>query len=141
MASQTSSTTDPSFHHGTETPPAEPALPLGVADVPALPAIEAIKRPEPPFWTEHQRSISTVSYCSVHKSYRRQSISLDDNTENEAEEDHVVWAKCVTIENYTVVAGRGLGDWAPGTYVAWNCTVETLEGGSIKLIKRYNDQS
>lgn len=101
------------------------------------PTPAATKTPEPPFWTAHQRSISNVSYSSVHQKYRRPGISLEDNTETDAEENNVVWAKCVIIEDYAVIGGRSFGEWGPGTYVAWNCKVETLEGGVIKIIKRY----
>lgn len=134
--SQPAFTAEPSSDGDITRAPAEPTKISESPDPPVPSTAESLKRPPPPFWTEHQRSISTVSYCSVHKSYRRQGIALEDNTEIETEENNVVWAKCVTIEDYTIVAGRGLGDWAPGTYVVWNCTVETLDGGTIKLIKR-----
>ncbi|KAF2875005.1 Phox homologous domain-containing protein, partial [Massariosphaeria phaeospora] len=46
------------------------------------------------------------------------------------------WAKQVTIDDYVVVSGTAPG---LGAYVVWNCTVETLDGGPMKIIKRYSE--
>lgn len=47
-----------------------------------------------------------------------------------------LWARVVRIPSHTVVAGavRGVGD-----YVVWTCDVDTLDGGTIVLRKRYSE--
>lgn len=47
-----------------------------------------------------------------------------------------LWARVVRIPSHTLVAGtvRGVGD-----YVVWTCCVDTLDGGTIVLRKRYSE--
>lgn len=52
------------------------------------------------------------------------TIRLEDHTEESSETYNSVWARSVTIDDFTVV-GAGVGP-ALGSYVVWNCTVETL---------------
>ncbi|KAF2146665.1 uncharacterized protein K452DRAFT_282841 [Aplosporella prunicola CBS 121167] len=88
----------------------------------------------PPYWGR-QRGASTWSYASVEE-HRADPISLQDNTVEGSEHDSAVWAKNVTIDSYVIVSGNvpGMGD-----YVVWNCTVETLDGGPMKIRKRYSE--
>lgn len=81
----------------------------------------------PPYWNAHQRTVSNISYCSVANQFRRPGITLEDHTEGPAEEAAVVWANGVTVDDWVVVGARGLGEWGPGSYVVWNCTLEMIE--------------
>lgn len=51
----------------------------------------------------------------------------------------VLWARDVRIQGYVVVEGRGLVGGlgvGAGSYVVWNCEVQTLDGGVVVLRKR-----
>jgi len=63
-------------------------------------------------------------------------IGLEDHTDEGSEQCKVLWAKSVTIDDYVVVGGTAPG---LGSYVVWNCTVETLDGGPMKIRKRYSE--
>jgi len=86
----------------------------------------------PPYWQIPMRSNSSPSDAAGQK----RAITLEDNTEETAEQYHALWAKSVNIDNYVVVGGAAP---AIGSYVVWNCTVETLNGGPITLRKRYSE--
>jgi len=86
----------------------------------------------PPYWQRHQRGESLISNDS-----RRLSnpfIKLVDNTDEPSEQSKGLWAKSAQIDEHVVVRGTapGIGD-----YVVWTCKVETLNGGTIILRKRY----
>ena len=63
-----------------------------------------------------------------------------------------LWAKSVKVDGYVVVSnesmtttnsvipnGIGLGGIGAGSYVVWHVTVTTLEGGDLKIRKRYSE--
>jgi len=86
----------------------------------------------PPYWQRHQRGESVISVDS-----RRLSspfIRLVDNTDQPSEQSKGLWAKSAQIDQHVVVRGTapGIGD-----YVVWTCKVETLNGGTMVLRKRY----
>ncbi|KAJ4319473.1 hypothetical protein N0V94_003897 [Neodidymelliopsis sp. IMI 364377] len=103
----------------------------------------ATARPErnsvvPPYWQRHERNASRMSSYASDAGAR---IVLEDHTDEGSEQCKVLWAKHVTIDDYVVVSGTapGLGAYSPGQYVVWNCTVETLDGGPMKIRKRYSE--
>lgn len=76
----------------------------------------------PPYWQTILRSDSSLSSNPSATSQKRMSgtIRLEDHTEENAEQYKAVWARSVTIDDFTVVGP------AVGSYVVWNCTIETL---------------
>ncbi|KAH6638156.1 PX domain-containing protein [Boeremia exigua] len=103
----------------------------------------ATARPErnsvvPPYWQRHERDSNRLSSYTSDAGAR---IVLEDHTDEGSEQCKVLWAKHVSIDDYVVVSGTapGLGAYAPGQYVVWNCTVETLDGGPMKIRKRYSE--
>ncbi|EDU46095.1 PX domain containing protein [Pyrenophora tritici-repentis] len=88
----------------------------------------------PPYWQQqHQRH----SYLSTYSADGHPTpISLEDHTDEGSDHCKVLWAKGVTIDDYVVVSGSAPG---LGAYVVWNCTVETLDGGPMKIRKRYSE--
>ncbi|KAJ4400557.1 hypothetical protein N0V91_008599 [Didymella pomorum] len=103
----------------------------------------ATARPErnsvvPPYWQRHERNGSRLSSYTSDAGAR---IVLEDHTDESSDQCKVLWAKHVTIDDYVVVSGTapGLGAYSPGQYVVWNCTVETLDGGPMKIRKRYSE--
>ena len=70
----------------------------------------------PPYW-RHQRADSL-------RSLRLAPITLEDHTEEPSDRSGSLWAKAVTIDDYVIVS---TGRTGVGTYVVYNCTVETLD--------------
>ncbi|KAL6159913.1 hypothetical protein ACJQWK_06105 [Exserohilum turcicum] len=89
----------------------------------------------PPYWQQRQRSASNRSTGSADNG-RPAPIGLEDHTDDGSEHCKALWAKGVTIDDYVVVSGTAPGI---GAYVVWNCTVETLHGGPMKIRKRYSE--
>ncbi|KAI9713775.1 MAG: PX domain-containing protein ypt35 [Chrysothrix sp. TS-e1954] len=87
----------------------------------------------PPYWHAHQRTVSNVSYTSVRGNRQPVPIVLEDNTEDQTGSSRDVWAKGVSIDDYTVVTGPTVG---AGSYVVWNCVVEMIDGSPFKIRKR-----
>ena len=84
-----------------------------------------------PYW-QHNRS---ASYASVDT--RPPPITLEDHTDGLSPSTSALWAKAVTIDDYTIV--RGSLSPAIGAYVVWNVNVLTLDGGPMKIRKRYSE--
>ncbi|KAH8429943.1 uncharacterized protein LDX57_007616 [Aspergillus melleus] len=86
----------------------------------------------PPYWTHH-RNASRASQASLD---RFPAITLEDHTEDpNSETSRGLWARSVSVNDYVVVQGKtGIG-----SYVVWNCTVQTLEGGPITIRMRYSE--
>ncbi|RAL13572.1 uncharacterized protein BO97DRAFT_404716 [Aspergillus homomorphus CBS 101889] len=86
----------------------------------------------PPYWTHH-RTASRISQTSLDQG---PAITLEDHTEDpECETSRGLWAKSVSVEDYVVVQGKtGIG-----SYVVWNCRVQTLDGGPITVRLRYSE--
>ena len=82
----------------------------------------------PPYWS-HRRY---ESYSSV-KNTRPPPIRLEDHTEEPSEQSGAVWAEGVTIDDYVLVGGS-----VPnvGSFVVWNCKIETLDVSPVALLSR-----
>ncbi|CBX95219.1 predicted protein [Plenodomus lingam JN3] len=91
----------------------------------------------PPYWRKHDRNPSRVSSYSTSDNGHPTPIGLEDHTDEGSDQCKVLWAKSVTIDDYVVVSGTAPG---LGAYVVWNCTVETLDGGPMKIRKRWVEQ-
>lgn len=85
----------------------------------------------PPYWS-HRRY---ESYSSV-KNTKPPPITLEDHTEESCEQSDCVWATGVSIDDHVLVSGT-----VPtvGSFVVWNCKIETVDGGSIVIRKRYSE--
>ncbi|KAF2742597.1 Phox-like protein [Sporormia fimetaria CBS 119925] len=94
----------------------------------------------PPYWKRNSSSVngggSGAANPSVESLVRPPPIQLEDHTDAGSEQCKALWAKRVTVDDYVIVGGTGPG---LGSYVVWNCTVETLDGGPMKIMKRYSE--
>lgn len=87
----------------------------------------------PPYWVQsHHRSFSNISVETITEG----AITLQDNTDGEDSKNKACWAKSVYIEDYVIVNGSRTNI---GAFVTWNITVETLQGGSMRIRKRYSE--
>ncbi|EPS31381.1 hypothetical protein PDE_06336 [Penicillium oxalicum 114-2] len=87
----------------------------------------------PPFWQRHERSVSRASLSSLAQS---RIIRLEDHTADpNSETSRGLWAKSVAITDHVVVQGKS----GVGSYVVWNCTIQTLDGGPIVVRMRYSE--
>jgi hypothetical protein len=86
----------------------------------------------PPYWQRHERNASYLSTYSADNG-RPTPIGLEDHTDEGSDHCKVLWAKGVTIDDYVVVGGTAPG---LGSYVVWNCTVETLDVSFPSRIER-----
>ncbi|QDS72965.1 hypothetical protein FKW77_008615 [Venturia effusa] len=92
----------------------------------------------PPYWHSRLRTASSLSSNSAARQKRMSgSIHLEDHTEESSATYNAVWARAVTVDDFTVV-GAGVGP-ALGSYVVWNCTIETLNGSTMRIRKRYSE--
>ncbi|XHG02550.1 hypothetical protein AWENTII_005898 [Aspergillus wentii] len=86
----------------------------------------------PPYWSHH-RNTSRASQASVDQS---PAITLEDHTEDpDSETSRGLWARSVSVDDHVVVQGKT----GVGAYVVWNCMIQTLEGGPIKIRMRYSE--
>ena len=75
----------------------------------------------PPYWRRHERNTSHVSQSSLRGAAR---ITLEDHTADpNSETSRGLWASSVTIDDHVIVRGMT----GVGSYVVWNCTVQTLD--------------
>lgn len=75
----------------------------------------------PPYW-RHSRNISHASHTSLDRSSGL--ITLEDHSEDPScDTSKGLWAKNVTIDDYTIVKGQS----GIGAYVVWICNIQTLE--------------
>lgn len=97
----------------------------------------ATPRPErnsivPPYWKRHEETDNSVSYNASAETISRPSpIQLEDHTDAGSEQCKALWAKSATIDDYVIVNGSTPG---LGSYVVWNCTVETLDVSLFRFI-------
>ncbi|KAH0562459.1 hypothetical protein GP486_002851 [Trichoglossum hirsutum] len=84
----------------------------------------------PPYWKDHRTDSDSAS-----ENLPPTLITLEDHTEEPSDKSTALWAKSVAIQDYVVVSGSRTG---VGAYVVWNCTVDTLEGGVMKIRKRFD---
>ena len=85
----------------------------------------------PPHWLHRRHE----SYASVIDN-KPPPIILLDHTEPSSEHHGAVWAKAIYIEDYVIVSGSVP---SVGSFVVWHCKIETLDGGSMILRKRYSE--
>jgi hypothetical protein len=84
----------------------------------------------PPYWElssangGNNRDKAISKHASVESLSRPSLIRLEDHTDEGSEQCKALWAKRVTIDDYVIVSGSAPG---VGSYVVWNCTVETLD--------------
>lgn len=85
-----------------------------------------------PIYWQHRRRESYLSIGTT----KPPPITLEDNTGSNSDINSPLWARAVAINDYTIVSGGvpGVGD-----YITWNCKIDTLDGGSIVVRKRYSD--
>ncbi|KAK4934581.1 hypothetical protein LTR10_024201 [Elasticomyces elasticus] len=86
----------------------------------------------PPYW-QHNRGASYSSNISLD---HRPAILLEDNTLTHSPTRSALWAKSIAIDDYVIVNGSTQGI---GSYVVWNCKVQTLDGGPMIIRKRYSE--
>lgn len=100
--------------------------PTSTAHTPVDSAASSIKsRPAssvvPPFWQRHERVVSRASLSSLAPGT---IIRLEDHTADpDSETSRGLWARSVVIEDFVVVRGKS----GVGSYVVWNCTIQTLD--------------
>jgi len=78
----------------------------------------------PPYWQRHDRNASRASQNSL-----MPGITLEDHTADESETSRGLWARSVSITDYSIVQGKT----GVGAYVVWNCTVHTLDVSRVFL--------
>ena len=85
----------------------------------------------PPYWLHHRHG----SFASAIDT-KPAPITLEDHTEEPSEQEGVVWAKGVYIEDHVVVSGNmpNVGD-----FVVWKCRIDTIDGSTIIVRKRYSE--
>ncbi|KAJ5157643.1 uncharacterized protein N7482_008743 [Penicillium canariense] len=87
----------------------------------------------PPYWQRHERAASRASQSSLAQS---RIIRLEDHTADpDSETSRGLWARSVAIDDHVVVQGMT----GVGSYVVWNCTIQTLDGGPITVRMRYSE--
>ncbi|KAK3671264.1 hypothetical protein LTR78_008899 [Recurvomyces mirabilis] len=86
----------------------------------------------PPYWTS--RNGRTLSYHSI-TGHQPHAILLEDHSEDHHEASQGCWARSVSVDDYTIIAGPS----GVGAYVVWHCTVGTLKGGDMEIRKRYSE--
>ncbi|KAF2435756.1 hypothetical protein EJ08DRAFT_717764 [Tothia fuscella] len=86
----------------------------------------------PPFW---KTNFHDEPAASVERRSNRSQIQLEDHTEEFSDQFRALWAKGVAVDDYIIIRGAvGFG-----AYVVWNCTVDILDGGSMKIRRRYSE--
>jgi len=78
----------------------------------------------PPYWQTRLQHNSTLGEPATVQKPNSGTIRLEDHTEETADNFKALWAKSVRIDDFTLV-GQGTAP-AIGSYVVWQCTVETL---------------
>ena len=86
----------------------------------------------PPYWQRGNSTLSILSssrpkdLTSSKKNRLSGPIRLFDNSEEEtSDQARACWAKSARIDDYVIVSGS-VSKAGLGSYVVWNCTVETL---------------
>ncbi|KAJ5591832.1 uncharacterized protein N7459_002201 [Penicillium hispanicum] len=87
----------------------------------------------PPYWQRHERNASRASQSSLARSA---PITLEDHTADpDSETSRGLWAQSVSIDDHVVVHGNA----GVGSYVVWNCRIQTLDGGPMVVRMRYSE--
>ena len=85
----------------------------------------------PPHWLHQRRE----SYASIIDD-RPAAITLEDHTEGPLADNDAVWAKAIYIEDYHLVSGNVP---SVGAFIVWHTKIETIEGTSMVIRKRYSE--
>jgi hypothetical protein len=85
----------------------------------------------PPYWHTRQRGNSSLS--DVSQKRLSGPIRLKDNSEEESDQFRACWAKSARIDDYVIISGS-MPKAGMGSYVVWNCTLETLNVGLACLL-------
>ncbi|CAI6278395.1 unnamed protein product [Periconia digitata] len=91
----------------------------------------------PPYWQKQDHSDNRLSYVSLENGSRPTPIRLEDHTDEASEQHKALWAKHVSIDDYVIVGNSPAP--AFGAYVVWTVTVQTLDGGPMKIMKRFSE--
>lgn len=76
------------------------------------------------YWHRERRQTAGLFYSSPSAGgHQYTPIALEDHELDHTDESGALWAREVIIDDWVVVGGSGIG----GSYVVWNCTVETLD--------------
>ena len=77
-----------------------------------------------PIYWQHRRY---ESYVSIGRT-KSPPIVLEDNTLETPHVKSPLWAKAVTVDDYTIVSGSvpGVGD-----YITWTCKIDTLDVSDV----------
>ncbi|KAJ5664690.1 hypothetical protein N7462_011503 [Penicillium macrosclerotiorum] len=112
---------------------ATPSAPFPDSSTTSTPKSRPASGVVPPWWQRHERNASRVSQTSLAHSTK---ITLEDHTvDPDSETTRGLWARSVSIDDYVVVQGKT----GVGSYVVWNCTIQTLDGGPIVVRMRYSE--
>lgn len=75
-------------------------------------------------WHRERRITAGLSFPSSSNGGGQYApIALEDHELDQTDESGALWARDVIIDDWIVVGGNAIG----GSYVVWNCTVETLD--------------
>ena len=86
----------------------------------------------PPYWLRNR----SATHSTIGSLEGAPQITLKDNTEEDPEAHHQLWARSIIIDDYVVIQGNSVGI---GAYVVWICEVETLDGNPMTIRKRYSE--
>ncbi|KAJ5037454.1 uncharacterized protein L3040_007629 [Drepanopeziza brunnea f. sp. 'multigermtubi'] len=87
----------------------------------------------PPYWVlTHPRSFSNISVEPLQAG----AITLQDNTDEGDPKNKACWARSVYIQDYVIVNASRTNI---GAFVVWNINVDTLQGGSMRIRKRFSE--
>lgn len=93
---------------------------------------QKVTHTSPPYW-QHNRGASYATVASLDLAPR---ITLQDHTDIYSDTIGALWAKAIAVKDYVIIRGNVTGI---GAYVVYNCTVQTLDGGPMKIRKRYSE--
>lgn len=117
----TSFTSGVSVTNGTVLPQLDKAPPPPTSP-PSSPRNRRVSGVIPPYWS-HYRNTSRTSQSSIEQA---PAITLEDHTEDpNSETSRGLWAKSVSVDDHAVVQGKS----GVGSYVVWNCKIQTLDVG------------
>ena len=89
--------------------------------------------PTPPYWNPSREASLDSTALLVD---RPGPITLEDHTLSREVSRSGLWAKSITIDDYVIIQGSLPG---VGAYVVYNCNVQTLDGGPLRIRKRYSE--
>lgn len=98
----------------------------------------------PPFWAARNSQDSPAAYGRTAPSASAESLTLaglgitmqDNENSSIDERGSACWAKSVEVNSYVIVNSSATNI---GAFVVWNIRVETLNGSSMDIRKRYSE--